>query len=147
MGAEGGTPGKGGGGGGASVGMLSWNSGVKLEAVGVRSSSGGSGGSGGNGGLRGQGGDGAPGGKGSGTIADAGRGGNGGDGGDGGSGSGGSGGPSYALVYSGMKPTFDVAETTLSKGAGGAKGAGGVVSAVPAPDGSVGDSAAEFEVE
>jgi hypothetical protein len=146
MGGEGGAPGAGGGGGGASVGMFVWNSVINLQFATVTAGAGGGGGQGGAGGLRGQGSPGAVGGLGSGVIAQGGSGGDGANGGDGGSGSGGTGGPSYALVYSGSKPTFDPAETMLTHGEGGDPGVGGSVSEINAPDGLAGESAAELDV-
>jgi hypothetical protein len=80
-----------------------------------------------------------------GVIGDGGAGGDGGDGGDGGSGSGGSGGPSYAIVFSGSKPIYDLADSSLVSGKGGAPGTGGMVNGAKAPDGSTGASAQEFE--
>ncbi|MES1182327.1 MAG: hypothetical protein ABUL60_00860 [Myxococcales bacterium] len=147
MGGEGGAPGAGGSGGGASVALLSWNSQIVASSALFNAAAGGAGGSGGGGGLHGQGGYGAPGGLGSGQIDDGGRGGDGGDGGDGGSGSGGTGGPSYALVYSGSKPTYDPADTTLTPGVGGDPGVGGSVSEIHAPDGLAGESATDLEVK
>ena len=80
-------------------------------------------------------------------TARGGQGGAGGNGGPGGSGSGGTGGPSYALVFSGTKPVYDAADSTLTPGAGGDPGSGGqLLSFVKAPDGSAGDSKAEFAV-
>ncbi|HKY41131.1 MAG TPA: hypothetical protein VJN18_34595 [Polyangiaceae bacterium] len=134
-------------GGGASVGLFSWNSDVTLDASEIVSSVGGGGGGGGDGGLRGQGASGGEGGLGVGAIAQGGDGGDGGNGGDGGSGSGGTGGPSYALVYSGTKPMYDLADTTLTEGDGGDPGLGGSVSDVMAPAGTAGDSAPELEIQ
>jgi len=149
MGGCGGPAGKGGGGGGASIGLFSWGSDVTLLACTIESGTGGAGGNGGKGGPGGVGADGGSGGAadvGNG-IAKGGRGGSGGNGGNGGSGSGGTGGPSYALVYSGTKPTYDPADTMLTTGDGGLAGVGGQVLTAKAPDGSPGDSAPEFEVK
>jgi hypothetical protein len=146
MGGCGGKAGQGGGGGGASIGLLSGNSDVTLEACTILSSSGGAGGKGGLGGDRGQGAGGGDGGLGVSNIAQGGDGGDGGNGGDGGSGSGGTGGPSYAIAYSGTKPVYTAPDTTVTAGSGGEKGIGGQVIDAKAPDGSEGDSQAEFEI-
>jgi hypothetical protein len=148
MGGCGGPAGKGGSGGGASVGLFSWASEITLTACAIASGTGGAGGDGAKAGAGGVGADGASGGAadvGNG-IAKGGRGGSGGNGGNGGSGSGGTGGPSYALVYSGTKPTYDVADTTLTPGKGGAAGVGGQVLTAKAPDGSEGESSPDFQV-
>lgn len=142
MGGCGGIGAKGGGGGGTSVGLLSWNSAVTLSLSLVASGSGGAGGNGGKGGAAGAG---VKGGTGGGADTDknierGGDGGRGGNGGNGGSGAGGSGGPSFAIVFSGIKPSYDLADTTLKPGLGGAKGTGGGAAATKAPDGSVGAS-------
>jgi hypothetical protein len=80
-------------------------------------------------------------------VALGGNGGRGGNGGPGGNGSGGTGGPSYALVYSGTKPLYDVGDTTLTAGIPGAAGVGGQqVSTTQAPNGSVGKAEKELEV-
>lgn len=149
MGGCGGTGGSAGEGGGASVGMFSWNSQVALSEASISSATGGAGGTGGRGGGGGAGAGGALGGVGSqgNGIAGGGRGGKGGPGGNGGSGSGGTGGPSYALVYSGAKPSFDATDTTFTAGNGGAAGAGGKLLGAQAPSGSDGASAKEFEVQ
>jgi hypothetical protein len=149
MGGCGGTAGGPGLGGGASVGLFSWNSEVSLDACVIASGSGGSGGAGGKGGGGGAGAEGGSGGKGDvgNGIAVAGRGGLGGSGGNGGSGSGGTGGPSYAIAFSGTKPSYTLPDTTLTEGTGGDPGIGGQVLDAKAPDGSVGDSAPEFEIQ
>lgn len=148
MGGCGGTEGKAGVGGGASVGLLSWRSEVVLDGTKVTA---GNGGAGGHGGIAGGGGAGAGGGLGGAEdvgngLKAGGQGGKGGSGGNGGSGSGGTGGPSYALAYSDPKPAYTAPDTTLAPGAGGDPGVGGEVLDAKAPDGSVGDSAAEFHV-
>jgi hypothetical protein len=150
MGGCGGKLGTGGASGGASVAILSWNSDVTLDACQLISAAGGAGGKGGNGGPGGNGKDGAVGGAayavdGGIPIGNGGKGGFGGIGGPGGSGAGGNGGPSYALVYSGTAPAKQNG-TTVTPGAGGAKGLGGSVLTLPAPDGAVGASAAEYPV-
>jgi hypothetical protein len=66
------------------------------------------------------------------------------NGGLGGAGSGGSGGPSFAIVFFGSKPSYDVATERLPS-TGGEAGIGGET-AVKAPDGFVGMSLTEFEV-
>jgi hypothetical protein len=76
-----------------------------------------------------------------------GKGGNGGDGGWGGpagSGSGATGGASFALVYKGTEPTSS--GTTFTFGQGGAKGTGGTVQGIKAPDGSAGQAAEKYKV-
>ena len=78
-------------------------------------------------------------------VGQGGSGGPGGKGGNGGSGAGGNGGPSYALVYKGTAPN-KLNGTTLVHGAGGAKGIGGSIDTVKAPDGIVGTAAEEFSV-
>lgn len=149
MGGCGGLPGKAGDGGGASVGLLSWASELSLVGCRVESAGGGAGGAGGKGGGAGVGADGGSGGIADtvNAIAKGGRGGAGGNGGNGGNGSGGTGGPSYALVYFGTQPAYDVADTTLVAGTPGAAGVGGQqVSTVKAPNGSVGLAAEVFPV-
>src|SRR5688572_20784379 len=115
--------------------------------------------SGGNGGKGGIGGEGKPGAAGgaayggdagpdpdAGTgLGKGGNGGPGGKGGNGGSGAGGNGGPSYAIVYKGTAPT-KLNGTALVHGIGGAKGTGGSIDNVKAPDGLVGATAEEFPV-
>jgi hypothetical protein len=163
MGGCGGKAATGGGGGGASVALLSWNNtGLTLDGCSLITSSGGGGGNGGNGGLGGLGQDGADGGAGyragdagagdAGTsdagpltIAAGGKGGRGGDGGNGGPGAGGNGGPSYAIVYRGSSPGR-LNGTIATPGTGGAKGIGGAVGNVKAPDGLAGSAAEEFAV-
>jgi hypothetical protein len=156
MGGCGGTPGKGGSSAGASIAMLSWSSAITLDRCELISGAGGGGGNGGKGGTGGQGKPGASGGAAyagdAGPMPDAGmglgkggNGGPGGNGGNGGSGAGGNGGPSYAIVYKGTKPT-PVNGTIVAHGAGGAKGLGGTVDNVKAPDGVVGAAADEFAV-
>jgi len=147
MGGCGGSGGDGGSGGGASVALLSWASLIAVDHCTLTTRDAGRGGKGGDGGLRGQGSGGGQGGAGVGKIGLGGLGKPGGAGGDGGSGSGGTGGPSYALVFSGSKPTYDLADTTLTVGKGGDAGVGGTIDDVKAPDGSPGNSAAEFEVK
>ena len=149
MGGCGGSGGNAGGGGGASVGLFSWSSDVSLIASEILGGAGGPGGAGGKGGQRGLGAEGGSGGgqDSNALIARGGKGGIGGNGGPGGNGSGGTGGPSYALVYSGTKPVFDAADTTLIAGTPGAHGVGGQqVSTTKAFDGSDGAAAKEFEV-
>jgi hypothetical protein len=75
-----------------------------------------------------------------------GNGGAGGNGGPGGSGAGGNGGPTYALVYKGTAPTKANA-TMVKHGNPSAKGAGGTVQSVKAPDGALGDAADELPVQ
>jgi hypothetical protein len=113
MGGCGGTAGKGGVGGGGSVGLFSWNSQLTLSACSIESATGGAGGAGGKGGAGGGGANGGSGGLGDqgSAIARGGNGGTGGPGGNGGSGSGGTGGSSYAVVYSGTKPSFTEPDT------------------------------------
>jgi hypothetical protein len=148
MGGCGGKPGQGGGGGGASVAAFVWNADVGMAECTLKSATGGAGGAGGKGGGGGSGANGGSGGAedGANAVKPGGNGGRGGTGGNGGSGSGGTGGPSYALVYFGTQPTYDLADTTLKAGKGGAAGVGGKVLDAKAPDGSVGDAAAEFMV-
>jgi hypothetical protein len=151
MGGCGGNPGTGAAGGGASVAVLSWQSTLILDRCELSSADAGSGGNGGNGGLGGFGKPGGAGGPAYGLpdggigIGKAGNGGQGGNGGPGGSGAGGNGGPSYALVYKGNTPT-KLSGTSLAHGAGGAKGIGGAVDIVKAPDGFAGMSADEYSV-
>ncbi|HMI89474.1 MAG TPA: hypothetical protein VK550_35610 [Polyangiaceae bacterium] len=156
MGGCGGALGTGGGSAGASVALLTWMSAMTLDDCELAASAGGSGGKGGNGG---KGGAGKPGGVGgaaytgdAGASADGGAGpgkggdgGTGGNGGSGGSGAGGSGGPSYTVVYKGAAPS-KLNGTLLAHGAGGAKGIGGAVTTVKAPDGAIGVAAEEFIV-
>lgn len=143
MGGCGGHPGQGGGGGGASVGLLAIGSAISLSDCVITSAAGGAGGKGGDGGDGGAGAaGGAVGGPVPGSVARGGAGGFGGNGGPGGSGSGGSGGPSYALAYSGTKPTYG-AETMLIAAGGGAEGAGGK----GAPAGTKGASELELEIK
>ncbi|HMJ50857.1 MAG TPA: hypothetical protein VK540_02245, partial [Polyangiaceae bacterium] len=78
-------------------------------------------------------------------LGKGGSGGPGGNGGNGGSGAGGNGGPSYALVYKGTAPT-QLNGTLLTHGTGGAKGIGGTVDLVTAPDGLPGTAGDEFPV-
>ncbi len=148
LGGCGGKPGFGGRGGGASVGIFSSASAVVLDACAITSGKGGDAGGGGNAGGGGGGGSGGLVGQGSqgNGIGLSGQGGQGGPGGNGGSGSGGSGGPSYALVFSGAKPIYDAVDTTLTAGKGGAGGVGGKVLTAKAPDGAIGASANELEV-
>jgi hypothetical protein len=148
MGGCGGDFGRGGLGGGASIGLFSWSSTMALEACRITSGAGGAGGDGGKGGSGGAAGGGAQGGPGDvgNGVKAGGSGGLGGTGGNGGSGSGGTGGPSYALVFSGLKPSYTTPDTMLIPGDGGAHGAGGQVLDDKAPDGSDGDSAEVFEV-
>jgi hypothetical protein len=148
MGGCGGLAGLGGLGGGASVGLLSWNSEVLLQSSKLRSGSGGAGGAGGKGGGGGAGADGGAAGAedAASGVRKGGRGGSGGTGGNGGSGSGGTGGPSYAIAYSGTKPSYSEPDTILTAGAGGEPGIGGQVLDAKAPDGFAGDAAAEFQI-
>jgi hypothetical protein len=148
MGGCGGQPGTGGSGGGASVGLLSWNSDVTLEACRISASAGGPGGSGGDGGTPGLGRPGAPGGAGDATngIGKAGAGGPGGSGGVGGPGAGGNGGPSYGLVYSGTKPAQS-GSTMILAGAGGDEGPPGEADEVVGNSGNPGPAAREFAVK
>jgi hypothetical protein len=148
MGGCGGGGGKAGEGGGASIGLFSWSSAIELDACSVSSGTGGAGGAGGKAGGGGAGGDGGSGGLGSQAngIHVPGKGGLGGSGGNGGSGSGGTGGPSYGIVFSGTKPSYLPADTTVTAGTGGAAGVGGKVLTAKAPDGAIGASAAELEV-
>ncbi len=148
MGGCGGAKGTAGGGGGASVALLSWSSSVTLDDSELVSADGGDGGKGGNGGPGGSGGAGAPGGTNGGTVmGSGGDGAKGGSGGPGGSGSGGTAGPSYALVFHGTAPakTGTVMLTAASGGIAGKGGSAGGVGVNPAPDGSSGQSAKEFE--
>jgi hypothetical protein len=78
-------------------------------------------------------------------LGKGGNGGTGGNGGNGGSGAGGNGGPSYGIVYKGAVPT-KLNSTTVAHGAGGAKGLGGSVDSVKAPDGLTGLAADDFLV-
>ncbi|HVY26972.1 MAG TPA: hypothetical protein VHB79_10485 [Polyangiaceae bacterium] len=141
MGGCGGIGGKGGQGGGASVGLFSWSSEISLSQTTIGSVVGGAGGKGGDGGFGGAGEGGGAGGKAApGNVpSNGGGGGHGGGGGTGGNGAGGSGGPSFAIVFSGAKPTYGD-DTKLKPGTGGAKGLGGTSLPTKAPDGSVGDS-------
>jgi hypothetical protein len=147
MGGCGGKAGQGGGSGGASVGILSWQSTLTLDACQIVS---GTGGSGGAGGLGGAGGKGMPGGKGGAPAASGGataaagpNGGTGGDGGVGGSGAGGNGGPSHGLVFRGTRPST-VNGSTITPGGGGAAGIGGSAGGQKAGDGKAGTSSAEL---
>jgi hypothetical protein len=147
MGGCGGRQGSGGASGGASVGLLSWSSTVRVEKGELLAGEGGPGGGGGNGGPGGRGQPGGRGGAGftndAGTLATPGEnGGPGGNGGNGGSGAGGNGGPSFALVYKGMRPT--TMDTTLTRGAPGVAGVGGSIGGLKAPDGIVGVYANEL---
>jgi hypothetical protein len=148
LGGCGGKPGGAGQGGGASVGLFAWASAVTLTSCTIASSTGGAGGAGGAGGGGGGGGAGGLAGQGSqaNNIGLSGQGGQGGPGGNGGSGSGGTGGPSFAMVYAGTQPTYDLADTTLTAGTGGDAGVGGKVLTANAPDGSDGASDAVFKV-
>jgi hypothetical protein len=156
MGGCGGSPGKGGASAGASVALLTWMSTVTLDHCELVSASGGAGGKGGNGGKGGEGKAGGPGGAGYGddagispdagpVLGKGGHGGNGGPGGNGGSGAGGNGGPSYALVYKGTAPTR-LNGTSLAHGGAGAKGVGGSIDDIRAPDGMPGTAGEEFAV-
>lgn len=149
MGGCGGIGGKGGGGGGASVGIFSWNSEITLDQATVASALGGAGGKGGDGGFGGLGANGGSGGDAAAgnSPSNGGDGGRGGGGGTGGNGAGGSGGPSFAIVFSGTKPSYDLADTKLKPGTGGAAGKGGSSPPTKAPDGSVGDAGDELEVK
>jgi len=142
----GGSGGTGGGGGGASVGMLSWNSEVTLDAVVLVAKAGGAGSKGGAGlagSIGSEGGNGG-GGTGDGVVA-GGHGGHGGIGGAGGPGAGGTGGPSLGLVYKGMEPS-GVSGSMLTPGTGGALGLGGLDSTggTSAPNGAQGMAAPKF---
>jgi hypothetical protein len=144
MGGCGGLHGAGGGAGGASVALLSWASAITLDQCEVVSADGGVGGNGGQGGLGGPGASGAEGGDGvldpdaGQSLIGAGAGGPGGNGGPGGGGAGGNGGPTYAIVYSGTRPS-QTGGTTIARGSGGAPGIGGTTPIVTLPDGGVGD--------
>ena len=147
MGGCGGGKGTGGKGGGASVAMLSWQSEVTLTGCNLTSKKGGDGGKGGSAAAGGSGKSGGQGGPAGGGLGSGGPGGPGGTGGPGGSGSGGSGGPSYGLVWNGTKPgipstVLQESSTKSAKGPGGAVQLSGLN---PAPDGSGGDAAKEFE--
>jgi len=154
MGGCGGSAGIGGASGGASVALLTWMAPITLDQCELTSSAGGTGGKGGNGGNGGFGkwgalgghaytGDaGAPGGAGIGMGATGGPGGN---GGNGGSAAGGDGGPSYTIVYKGSAP-IKLNGTLLAHREGGAKGIGGAVTNVKAPDGLIGGAADDFIV-
>jgi len=159
MGGCGGKAGGGASGGGASVALLSWMStNVVLDNCELVSKAGGGGGKGGNGGAGGLGRDGAVGGAAFSDdagppVGNGGHGGIGGNGGAGGPGAGGNGGPSYALAYKGQ-PASNT-QSTLTAGTGGAKGIGGTshsstvdggLSTTNAPDGAVGQSAAQFAI-
>lgn len=150
MGGCGGKKAVGGGSGGASVGVLSWSSAVTLDHCELVVANGGAGGNGGKGGRGGSGQDGRAGGSGfSNDAGDAvgkgGLGGRGGDGGLGGSGAGGNGGPSYGIVYKGDSASKN--GTVPPHGNGGTKGLGGSqLGGVPAPDGMVGPSGNELQV-
>jgi len=145
----GGSGGAGGGGGGASVGMLSWNSDVTLDAVVLISMAGGAGGKGATGLAGGIGSEGGKGGvgNGNGAVLDGGHGGKGGNGGVGGPGAGGTGGPSLGLVYNGVKP-IGVSGCVLTPGIGGAAGPGGLgaTPSSPAPNGLPGIARGEYPV-
>ena len=149
LGGCGGKPGGFGQGGGASVGIFTWSSPITLIKCNISSGTGGAGGAGGKAGGGGSGGSGGLAGLGNAlnSIGLSGQGGFGGNGGPGGNGSGGTGGPSYALVYFGTQPAYDVADTKLVAGTPGAAGVGGQqVSTVQAQNGSVGAAATEFLV-
>jgi hypothetical protein len=51
------------------------------------------------------------------------------------------------LVYSGTKPSYDMANSTLTPGSAGDAGPGGSVSGVKAPAGFDGDSKQELQVQ
>ena len=146
MGGCGGMHGTGGGAGGASIALFSWISGITLDKCELVSADGGPGGNGGNGGLGGLGSQGAEGGAGSVYLdagyylVGAGSGGAGGNGGPGGGGAGGNGGPTYGIVYAGGRPS-QVGGTTVLRGAGGAKGMGGINGPSNPPDGGAPDAA------
>ncbi|HMJ50856.1 MAG TPA: hypothetical protein VK540_02240 [Polyangiaceae bacterium] len=138
LGGCGGGAGTGGGAGGASIGLLSWASGITLDGCALESVDGGGGGSGGNGSVGGIGGQGAIGGVGydgaTFQILASGDGGWGGHGGPGGAGAGGNGGPSYTIAHAGGRP-LQIGGTTVVRGTGGAKGIGGLGPIVGFPDG------------
>jgi hypothetical protein len=121
----GGTPGNGGGPGGSSIGLLSYNAAITLNAVIISTANGGDGGVGGLGQEGGYGGGvgGAPGGAG------ACAGGKGGNGGRGGPGGGGLGGHSIGIAFVGTPPV----QIDVSIGQPGTPGAGGQ-GAVPTPE-------------
>ena len=141
-GGAGGCPGTGGGGGfsgGGSFGVYAPSGRVVLEAVRIRTGTGGAGGTGGTGGPGGSGGAGAFGAQVCTTeVGSGGRGGNGGVGGRGGHGGGGPGGPSIAIVVPDAASVGDAVRVTL--GNGGAPGtslghlgaAGAVLASAPA---------------
>ncbi|MCC6664057.1 MAG: hypothetical protein IT375_09945 [Polyangiaceae bacterium] len=144
MGGCGGGKGTAGKGGGASIALLSWQSDIKLDGCTLTAKKGGDGGKGGDAASGGSGKSGGAGGPAASGLGGGGDGGKGGTGGPGGSGSGGSGGPSIALVYGGTKPSGG----TLVEGSGGAKGPGGKLQGSglnPAPEGSAGTVAKEYE--
>ena len=142
LGGCGGGAGAGGRAGGASIALLSWTSGVILDACSLESADGGRGGHGGNGAIGGIGAQGGIGGEryndGNVAIFAGGNGGLGGTGGPGGGGAGGNGGPSYGIVYAGGRPS-QIGGTTVVRGAGGAKGLGGFGGVAGIPDGGVAD--------
>ncbi len=143
MGGCGGGHGEGGKGGGASVALISWDSGVVLDGVQLTAADGGAGGNGGDTGVGGHGGFGTNGGSGANGIASGGVGAVGGAGGYGGAGAGGTGGPSYGLVYHGTKPT-ELHPLAPKFGSGGQRGKGGNGTAAgssPGPNGTYGDAA------
>ena len=142
MGGCGGDPGSGGNGGGASVGLLSWQSAVTLEACSLdrqlwrcgweRRYGAMAVGRKGRRGRRSA--------DSSGTVGTGGEGGKGGNGGTGGNGAGGTGGPSIALVYDGAAPT-QVGAVVLnfsSSAAPGGKGERSAFRRTTVPDGAKG---------
>lgn len=143
-GGAGGASGAGGGPGGGSIGIYAWSSTVVIQdSSTVATGSGGGGGTGGTGQPGGTGGIGAlpsgPGnyyGVGQDDGSNGGRGGDGGDAGRGGHGGGGAGGPSIGVLYNGASTLTIDPSTTITPGAGGARGLG------PGYWGSVGISVA-----
>jgi hypothetical protein len=129
----GGVGGKPGSGGGASLALVSDDSGVRLEASLLESGRGGDGGAGGEGAPGQIGGEGGPGGAGSYPPASTGKPGRrGGDGGRGGVGGPGGGGPSVGIAWTKIRPSVEAVTFVL-----GTPGLGGVTSARIGADGVV----------
>jgi hypothetical protein len=129
----GGGAGGGGKAGGSSIGLVAFESAVKLEACMLSATNAGQGGTGKAGA------DGAPGGVHGNGGNNACVGGAGGTGGRGGAGAGGSGGVSAGILFKAGKPNADTA-TTFSNGAKGLKGAGGNAGMNDGVDGEAGNT-------
>lgn len=127
----GGTGGGGGGAGGSSLALLLFNAPVKIVATELVAATAGNGGNG-KAGAAGQ-----IGGAGGARVGSC-SGGGGGSGGTGGAGNGGAGGLSVGVLYKGTKPTLD--GTTITSGAFGTKGTGGMPGVNDGIDGTKADS-------